>query len=131
MRLLLDTHAWLWWHADNPRLGPGSRQLIAEPGNDVALSAVVPWEVVIKRALGRLQLGVTPDRLVSASFAQNAMTPLHVVHAHALRVAQLPLHHADPFDRLLIAQAQVESLVVLTADPAFEHYDIETFDACS
>ncbi len=58
MRLLLDTHTWLWWHADNTHLGPESRELIAQPNNDIMLSAVVPWEVVIKRALGRLQLGV-------------------------------------------------------------------------
>ena len=131
MRLLLDTHTWLWWHAGDERLGPLASALIADPDNDVVLSAVVPWEVVIKRAVGRLELKAPPDALVSASFTRNGMTPLSVELSHALRVAELPLHHADPFDRLLVAQAQVENLSVVTADATFGRYHVEIVDASS
>jgi PIN domain nuclease of toxin-antitoxin system len=112
MRLLLDTHILLWWLADSPSLSDRARELIADPDNSVFVSAVSLWEIWLKQSLGKLQLPSDfEERLAGESFES-----LPLLAAHAREVASLPWHHRDPFDRMLIAQARVAELALLTAD---------------
>jgi PIN domain nuclease of toxin-antitoxin system len=124
MRLLLDTQVWLWMVVAPERLSPAARRLVVSEDNELVLSAVSSWEIAIKHALGKLQLPGNPEALVPEWMARTGVTQLAVLHRHALHVASLPPHHRDPFDRLLIAQAQVEDVAVLTADPQFERYEV-------
>lgn len=121
MRLLLDTHVLLWWLSDDESLGADHRRLIAEPRNTVLVSAVTIAELAITASSGKL---IIPDQITgdiaSAGFDE---LPLTAAHAHELR--HLPLHHRDPFDRMLICQARVEGIPILTTDAAFRLYDLE------
>ena len=124
MRLLLDTHALLWWLADRELSGQ-ARAAIAEPANDVVVSAATAWEISIKKALGKLR---APDDLASQLDA-NSFTPLAISVAHATAAGALPRHHDDPFDRMLIAQAALEELTVVTRDEHFAAYDVRLLGA--
>jgi PIN domain nuclease of toxin-antitoxin system len=124
VRLLLDTHAFLWANEAPERLGAHG-ELIADPANDRILSAVGGWEIAIKWALGRLQLPEPPSRYVPTRLDALAATSVPIEHAHALAVAELPQHHRDPFDRLLIAQAQLLDLPIVTADRIFTRYQVD------
>jgi len=124
MRLLLDTQAWLWMQAASKRLGTQARDLITSPTTELLLSAVSSWEIAIKYRLGKLPLPTAPDRYVPSRMRSSGVEPLPIMHAHALRVAELPDHHGDPFDRLLIAQAQLDGLTILTSDRMFARYDV-------
>jgi PIN domain nuclease of toxin-antitoxin system len=121
---LLDTHTFLWMNNDPARLG-SARDLIADPENELLLSAVVAWEIGIKWALGRLPLPDRPARWVPNRMRQTRSTPLDITIEHTLGVADLPSHHSDPFDRLLIAQALAENVSIITTDRAFEQYDVD------
>lgn len=125
MRLLLDTHVLLWWLADDPRLDEAARRAIAEPANDTFASAASAWELAIKARLGKVSM---PDDL-GEQLAANSFTPLPVQMTHALAVRHLPDHHRDPFDRLLVAQAQLEGLTIVTADQAIPRYDVAVLAA--
>lgn len=125
MRLLLDTHVWLWLQHVPERLGADALRDVEDPGNDVLLSAASSWEIAIKWALGKLPLPAPPDQYVPDRVLTSGVTPLPIQHRHALAVAQLPLHHRDPFDRLLVAQAREEAAVIVTGDRAFAAYDVE------
>ena len=127
MRILLDTQCWLWIGAATRRLSSASRDILADPANEVLMSAVSAWEIAIKFALGRLDLPEPPHSFVPSRMQLSGALPLAIDHLHALEVARLPMHHRDPFDRLLIAQAQVEDIAVMTADQKFEPYDIQIF----
>lgn len=118
MRLLLDTHTFLWWLADDPRLGEAEREAIGDALNDVYLSAASVWEIEIKQALGRLR---TPEP-ASAAALRLGVRELAITFEHAESTAALPNLHRDPFDRLLVAQARVESLALVTRDPAIRAY---------
>lgn len=120
MRLLLDTHVVLWWFEDAPDLGASARRHIADPQNAVFVSAVTFAEVSIKQALGKLDAPRLSDDLI----AEQGMSSLALSPAHGRRVGELPLHHRDPFDRLLIAQAMEEGLTVVTADGRFADYGV-------
>ncbi len=120
MRLLLDTHALLWWLAGGDELSAAAFEAIAASSSIVHVSAVSAWEMSIKRAKGRLE---SPTDLVDA-MAANGFAELAINVAHAELAGALPPHHADPFDRLLIAQARIEGLTIVTRDPAFEVYGI-------
>lgn len=122
MRLLLDTHTVLWWAADDPHLPATVAALIAEDEHEVLISAVVAWEIAIKRGLGKLE---APADLDAALLAGGAIE-LPVSIAHARRVEALPEHHRDPFDRLLVAQALVEDAVLVTQDAALAAYGVST-----
>jgi PIN domain nuclease of toxin-antitoxin system len=124
MRLLLDTHVWLWMQAAPKRLGSVAAERIADPDNEVLLSAASAWEIAIKYALGRLPLPAAPSEYVASRMARSGTAGLPVEHRHALHVATLPLHHRDPFDRLLVAQAQLEGLTIVTADGWLDAYDV-------
>ncbi len=122
--LLLDTHTFIWWATSDSRVSARARDAIADSHTPVALSVVTPWELTIKRAIGRLELTDSPGSLVYAQVARHGYEVLAVKLDHALAVGDLPLHHADPFDRLLIAQAHAERLTLVSADAAFDRYDV-------
>ena len=125
MKYLLDTSVWLWSLTASERLNQKSRHLLSSGSEDLYLSAASSWEISVKSALGKLQLPEAPARYVPKRLAAQGIRPLSITHAHALAVSELPLHHSDPFDRLLIAQARTESMIILTADRAFERYSVE------
>jgi PIN domain nuclease of toxin-antitoxin system len=125
VRLLLDTQVWLWMLASPERLSKKTRALGVSPDNELLLSAASAWEIAIKYALGKLKLPEPPEEYIPSLMIRTGITSLAVHHRHALRVASLPAHHRDPFDRLLVAQAQAENLPILTADRAFRVYDVE------
>ena len=125
MRFLVDTHCWLWLQASPERLAPEMLSQLADPDNELLLSAASSWEIAIKFALGKLPLPEPPAVYVPRRMAASGSRGLAVEHAHTLRVADLPTHHRDPFDRLLIAQAQIEKLTIVTVDRQFERYDVD------
>jgi len=125
VKFLIDTHCWLWLQASPERLAPEILRLLENPANDLFLSAASSWEIAIKYALGKLPLPEPPSRYVPRRMTASGCRGLAVEHAHALRVAELPAHHRDPFDRLLIAQAQLEKLVLVTVDRQFEKYALD------
>lgn len=125
MRLLLDTQVFLWLLADPERLGQ-HLGTIQDPANDLLLSAASSWEIAVKVRLGRLRLPDIPQRYVPDRMRALGVEPLAVEHAHALVVAELPMLHRDPFDRLLVAQARHLRLSILTADDAIARYDVGT-----
>jgi PIN domain nuclease of toxin-antitoxin system len=130
VKFLVDTHCWLWLQASPERLSPEVLQMLGNPDNNLLLSAASSWEIAIKYALGKLPLPEPPSRYVPRRMAASGSRGLAVEHAHTLRVAELPMHHRDPFDRLLVAQAQIEKLVLVTVDPQFESYDVEIRRGC-
>ena len=125
-RLLLDTHVWLWWQLDHPRLGPAARDAIAA-APEVRLSVASVWEMSIKSALGKLSLPKGADILRELEY--DGFAPLGVEFEHAVRVADLPALHRDPFDRMLVAQAILEGLTLVTADPELTRYGVPLLDA--
>jgi PIN domain nuclease of toxin-antitoxin system len=127
--VLLDTHVWLWMLTAPERLGSAARELVEDAGSTVLLSAVSSWEIAIKYALGRLPLPEAPERYVPERMRAVGVDSLPVEHSHALRVSTLQLHHGDPFDRLLVAQSQIERVPLLTTDPVFGAYDVEVISA--
>ena len=123
MRVLLDTHAFLWAATRPERLG-ASRDLIEDAETELLLSAASSWEIAIKYRIGRLALPEEPAAYMPVTMRRLAASPLVVEHSHALHVASLPDLHRDPFDRLLVAQAQLLDLPIVTADAAIAAYDI-------
>ena len=126
MRLLLDTHVWLWWLSDDRRLGHRARQALANPRGEIYVSAASAWEIAIKEALGKLR--VTKADL-EGEIAANGFLELSIRTRHALLAGRLPPVHEDPFDRMLAAQAQVEELAVVTSDPVFGRYGVTVLEA--
>lgn len=125
MKLLLDTHAFLWWLSDDPQLGGEARRAIARVDNLVYVSAATAWEIAVKRASGKLDAPGDIARWIE----QSAFSDCPIEVEHAVVAAELPRHHADPFDRLLVAQAQLEDMTLVTGDPALRDYDVSTLDA--
>ena len=125
MRVLLDTHAFLWWITEDRRLSARAREVMADGGNDLLLSAASGWEIAIKASLGRVSLPIPIDRFLSEQLQRNGIGILPIEMSHALRVHALPLLHRDPFDRLLVAQALLEKLRILTSDRQVAQYDVE------
>lgn len=121
MRLLLDTHVLLWALSSPERLGKKARFAIEDPSNDVMFSASSIWEIAIKWALKRLDFTVTPDDILAAAI-ESGFNEFPVRSAVAAHVAILPPHHRDPFDRLLVAQAIMEPIILYTADPRLDAY---------
>jgi len=121
VRLLLDTHVLLWWLADDRKLGKKAREIIASSNNDVLVSAASVWEAAIKTALGRLEIEL--DDLENA-IIQNGFRPLPIGFQHAVTAGRLPPVHRDPFDRMLVAQASVEELRIVSHDRLFERYGL-------
>ena len=129
MSYLLDTHVWLWLQATPERIRPDLLAEMQDRATHLLLSAASAWEIAIKWSLGRLPLPEPPADYVPGRMHREGVTGLAVSHVHALRVATLPQHHHDPFDRLLIAQALVENVPIVTVDPLFDAYEVPTVRA--
>ena len=124
-RLILDTHVLVWVYEDDPRLGAAAREVITNPGNQVFVSAASIWEIAIKQATGKLG---GPDNL-GAYVERFGFTGLPITLRHAERAGRLPLLHRDPFDRMLVAQAQTENLTLITGDASIARYAVPTLSA--
>jgi PIN domain nuclease of toxin-antitoxin system len=124
MRAILDTHTFLWWNMDDPQLSMAAREFIGDGENEVFLSAASAWEIAIKCARGRLILPKVPGQYVADRMLAHHFLPLPVQISHALQVFNLPDIHQDPFDRLLVAQSQLEDLPILTADTLIPQYGV-------
>ncbi|OGA53558.1 MAG: twitching motility protein PilT [Betaproteobacteria bacterium RIFCSPLOWO2_12_FULL_63_13] len=124
MRLLLDTHAFLWWIADDARLSNRARSAIANRKDECFVSLASCWEMAIKVSLDKLTLAAPVDRFVPEQLATNGFGLLPIEFAHVARAARLAFHRRDPFDRLLTAQALVEDLAIVSADPIFRRYGL-------
>ena len=129
MRVLLDTHVFLWWVNDSPRLGREARAVISNIDNQLLLSAASGWEIAIKAGLGKLEVADDISSFIFEQMRLNAVDELPVLITHALHAASLPKLHRDPFDRMLIAQAQLEKLPILTGDEKFGAYSVEIIEA--
>jgi PIN domain nuclease of toxin-antitoxin system len=127
VKLLLDSHAFLWWIMDRPRLTDHAGDEISDRGNTVLISAATIWELEIKRASGRLEFDVDLPHEV----ARRSFTPLPVTSEHGVTAARLPPHHSDPFDRMLVAQAQIEGLTIVTSDRIISRYDVAVMPAAA
>lgn len=125
MRVLLDTNAFLWLQTSRSRFAAETLAMLSASDTERLLSSASSWEIAIKHALGKIALPTPPSEFVPDQMRTGRLTGLPVEHAHALHVATLPAHHRDPFDRVLIAQAQLEGLRILTSDRRFEPYDVE------
>ncbi len=127
VRFLLDTHVLLWWFTDDPRLSAAVREAIQDDRNELFVSAVSAWEVSTKQRLGKL--GELPDltRRFGELVAADGFSHLPVNYLHGLRAGSYAVPHRDPFDRMLAAQSELESLPLMTRDPAFGHFDTDTF----
>ncbi len=121
MKLLLDTHALLWWLADDAQLGSQARELIEDPANDVLVSVVSLWEIVVKVRVGKLEADIGE---VAATVAREGFTLLDISAAHLRTLARLPMHHRDPFDHLLLAQAIEEDATFVSEDRNASRYPV-------
>lgn len=124
MRLLLDTHVFLWALLQRDRIPPKTWNLLETPDNELYLSAASAWEISVKVALGKLKVPGDPAVYVPRRAREANLASLPITEDHALAVHALPMHHTDPFDRMLIAQAQIEGLNILTGDKQFVKYDV-------
>jgi PIN domain nuclease of toxin-antitoxin system len=125
MRVLVDTHVFLWWVEGNRALPPKARAVLADSDNECLLSLASVWELAIKSGLGKIKLALPAQRYVVEHVAANGFGMLDIRMAHVGRVESLPMHHGDPFDRLLIAQSLEEKLPIVTADPVFRKYGVK------
>ena len=124
-RALLDTHSFLWFVTADPKLSATAERLIAAGGNEILLSVASVWEIAIKVSIGRLPLSEPVDTFIPKQLQTNRIGLLPIEPRHTFEVTRLVLHHRDPFDRLLIAQAVVEGLPIVSADSAFDSYPIK------
>jgi PIN domain nuclease of toxin-antitoxin system len=122
MKYLLDTAVWLWSLKSPELIGDEGRRVLELGEEEIYLSAVTSWEISIKMRLGKLDFPGPPAHHVPRFMAKQGLRPLSVTHSHAAKVYDLPAHHSDPFDRMLIAQALVEGMVILTSDPWLKKY---------
>jgi len=125
VKLLLDTHAFLWWIRDDDSLGAKARKAIANERNQCFLSIASCWEMAIKKSLGNLEIPEPVDRFIAEQVAVNRFSILQIDLRHVSYVSRLAFHHRDPFDRLLAAQTMEEGMSIVSADPIFQKYGIE------
>ena len=125
MSYLLDMHIFLWWVLNHPNLSRSMRATIADPNHDVYVSAASAWEMTFKSSIGKLTLPSSPERWIKEQLRLNAFLPLPISIEHALAVASLPPLHKDPFDRIIIAQANVEGLTLITDDAIIPQYAVK------
>jgi PIN domain nuclease of toxin-antitoxin system len=128
VRVLLDTHVWLWLISDEDRLSPDARSILAAPDTELYLSVAAVWEIAIKAAAGKLRYSGQPAVQVPLHITRSGVIPLGMSVDHALAAAALPMHHRDPFDRMMIAQAQAEELTLATVDERFKAYDVRLLE---
>lgn len=122
MNYLLDTHAFIWWLEDSKKLSEPARNIISDADNRIFISHASQWEIAIKVAIDRL---VFPVERLDAIVEENGLELLTLTTQHIMQTTKLPMHHRDPFDRLLIAQAQLDSLILLSKDQWFDRYDVK------
>jgi PIN domain nuclease of toxin-antitoxin system len=125
MKVLLDTCAFIWLVTDDPKLSELAKEIFLDTDNELLLSAVTGFEIAVKYSLGKLHLTEPPKEFIANRMQANALTELPVSMAHALALQNMPLHHKDPFDRLLVAQAMVNKIPLLSADQQLSAYAIE------
>jgi PIN domain nuclease of toxin-antitoxin system len=125
MSFLLDTVVFLWSIGPKEKINKDAQELLIDPKHEIYLSAASSWEISLKIALGKLDLPGPAHRYIPERLQSWGIQPLSITHSHALAVGDLPPHHRDPFDRMLIAQARVENMVLLTADALLSKYDVE------
>ena len=125
MKYLLDTMVWLWSVGPSKTIGTAGLEILASREEEIYLSAASSWEIAIKTRLGKFQLPEPPGRYVPKRLIDQGIRSLPINQDHSLKVYDLPSHHSDPFDRIIIAQAIVEDMVVLTSDRVFEKYPID------
>lgn len=121
MRFLLDTHVLLWWLQDNPRLGSRARALIADADHEILISIASPWEISVKHRIGKM---ADSGAAIMQVMADQGMTMLNLTPAHLGVLDAMPLHHRDPFDHLILAQAQAEGAIIITDDSIFPQYGV-------
>jgi PIN domain nuclease of toxin-antitoxin system len=126
MKLLLDTHTFIWWDSQSSQIPAVTLDWLKSPDTELLLSLVSVWEIQIKSHLGKLELKEPLLDIVQRQESQNGIVILPITLAHIIELDQLPWHHKDPFDRLLIAQGRVEAATVVSKDPAFAQYDCQT-----
>ncbi|MBD1937868.1 type II toxin-antitoxin system VapC family toxin [Microcoleus sp. FACHB-68] len=126
MRVVLDTHTFLWWVTDAPQLSNTVRGIIADSDNTILFSAASAWEIVIKVRTGKLILPEEPESYIPSRLAANQFESLPIQMNHVLQVAKLPGYHKDPFDRILIAQSQIEKIPILTIDNLITQYAVSS-----
>ena len=126
MRYLLDTAVFVWSLNEPEKLNDRALQVLQDRNQEVFLSAVSTWEIVIKSTLGKLNLPKAPAQLIPEALARFGTRALPITHTHSLAVSELPRHHNDPFDRMLVAQARSEGMVLMTADSFIENYSVKT-----
>jgi PIN domain nuclease of toxin-antitoxin system len=131
VKLLLDTQCWLWWFAQPERLNEEAIAHIADETNALWLSVASIWEMGIKVAIGKLPLPEPIDSYIPSRMVLLNMRALEITASHALQASMLPLHHRDPFDRMLVAQAQMEDMMLVSADPMFRLYNVSMLWAAS
>lgn len=129
MRVLLDTHVWLWMWGEPERLRNEARTIVEDPATELNVSAVSAWEIATKHAAGRLKLPTSAEVWLGDPRHRRDVTELSITFAHAIRAGALPPHHRDPFDRMLVAQAQIEQLVLISADPKVTAYEVDSLQA--
>ena len=127
MRALLDTHTLLWWVTSDPQISQPVREIITSPNNTLYLSVASCWEIIIKANTGKLPLPEPAPQFIESCLTVNRFESLSIELPHILKIHQLPDYHRDPFDRILIAQAQTENLVLLTIDHQIKRYPVQTF----
>lgn len=125
MRFLLDTHAFLWFLLADPQLSPLAKLLIEDPRHEIEISPASYWEVAIKIQIGKYSLPVPYDQFIESQIELNAFHILHIEPRHTSLLTTLPLHHKDPFDRLLVSQALAEKIPILSRDEAFDAYGVQ------
>jgi PIN domain nuclease of toxin-antitoxin system len=125
MKLLLDTHVWLWTLVSPEKITPNILMQLGDPENELYLSAASAWEIAIKYSLGKLPLPEPPAQFVPSRLSRDGVIALPIEPAHALAVADLPQHHNDPFDRLLVVQARLEQMTLVSADTRFADYEVD------
>ena len=124
MRLLLDTHGFLWFFTDDPQLSAAALAVIADPRNEVLVSPASYWEIAVKVSLGKYPLTVPFEQFWTAGIGGNGFVILPIALPHAAVLSSLPMHHKDPFDRMILAQAIAEQIPVVTVDSAFSSYPV-------
>ena len=125
MNVMLDTHAFLWFVLDDPRLSASAKRLMEDPISDVFISPAILWEIAIKVRLGKLDLQASYDDFMQRGIVGNDFAILPIEPKHTSLLATMPLHHKDPFDRLLVAQATVENMAIVSGDEALDAYGVQ------
>ena len=127
MKFLLDTHVFLWWITDSPLISRKVRELMSEGSSDLFWSSASSWEIAVKYASGKLPLPDKPELFIPSELANNRISSLSITDDHSFEAGKLPIHHRDPFDRMLIAQSNLENMPLISSDQIISHYEVKIF----